>query len=134
MKSETVKIVGSDDIFGKTTLKTSGEDVKPHSKRVEKMRNYTRNEWGRCETTPKTSGEYVKIHSKRVEKIYKYTPNDCGTTQKMLQQRNRNHRILSVGFVLVLHSFRVWLFTSSPLVSSVVIHKFSTRFECSFTF
>ncbi len=28
----------------KTTLETSGEDVKLHSKRVEKMPNYTRNE------------------------------------------------------------------------------------------
>jgi hypothetical protein len=28
----------------KTTLETSGEDAKLHSKRVEKMRNYSRNE------------------------------------------------------------------------------------------
>ncbi len=32
----------------KTTLETSGEDVELHSKRVEKMGNYTRNEWRRC--------------------------------------------------------------------------------------
>jgi hypothetical protein len=31
----------------KTTLETSGEDVKLDSKRVEKMQNYTRNEWRR---------------------------------------------------------------------------------------
>ncbi len=31
----------------KTTLETSGEDVKLHSKRVEKMGNHTRNEWRR---------------------------------------------------------------------------------------
>jgi hypothetical protein len=31
----------------KTTLETSGEDLKLHSKRVEKMKNYTRNEWRR---------------------------------------------------------------------------------------
>jgi hypothetical protein len=30
-----------------TTLETSGEDVKLHPKRVEKMSNYTRNEWRR---------------------------------------------------------------------------------------
>ncbi len=53
----------------KTTLETSGEDVKLHSKRVEKMLNYARNEWGRCKTTLETSGEDVKLHSKRVEKM-----------------------------------------------------------------
>jgi hypothetical protein len=42
---------------------------KLHSKRVEKMWNYTRNEWRRCEITLGTSGEDVKSHSKRVEKI-----------------------------------------------------------------
>ncbi len=31
----------------KTTLEMSGENVNPHSKRVEKMRNYTRPEWER---------------------------------------------------------------------------------------
>ena len=40
---------------GQTTLETSGEDAKIHSKRVEKMLNYTRNEWGRCQTTLETS-------------------------------------------------------------------------------
>ncbi len=41
---------------------------KPHSKRVEKMWNYTRNEWRRCETTLETSGEDIKVHSKQAEK------------------------------------------------------------------
>jgi hypothetical protein len=41
----------------KTTLETSGEDAKLHSKRVEKMQNYTRNWWRRCETTLQTTGE-----------------------------------------------------------------------------
>ncbi len=40
--------------------RTSGEDGKPHSKRVEKMENYTRNEWRRYKTTLKTGGEDVK--------------------------------------------------------------------------
>ncbi len=31
----------------KTTLETSGEDIKLHSKRVGKILNYTRNEWRR---------------------------------------------------------------------------------------
>ncbi len=52
----------------KTTLETSGEDVKPHSTRVEKMKNHTRNEWRGRKTTLKKSGEDVKLHSKRVEK------------------------------------------------------------------
>jgi hypothetical protein len=43
----------------KTTLQTSGEDVKIN----------TRNEWGRCENTLVTSGEDVEIHSKRVGKM-----------------------------------------------------------------
>ncbi len=73
----------------KTTLEASGEDVKLHSKRVEKRWNYTRSEcifssnvgqsmrfnagnipkstrW----TTLETSGEDVKIHSQRVEKMW----------------------------------------------------------------
>jgi hypothetical protein len=59
------------------TLETSGEDAKLHSKRVEKMQNYTRNEWERRKTTHvlvqlsqlETSGEDVRLHSKRVEKM-----------------------------------------------------------------
>ena len=47
--------------------------AKPHSKRVEKMQNYTRNEWRRCQTTLETSGEDVKLHSKPVEKMSNYT-------------------------------------------------------------
>ncbi len=43
---------------GKTTLETSGEDVKLHSKRV-----------GRCETTLEKSGKDAKLHSGRVEKM-----------------------------------------------------------------
>ncbi len=50
----------------KYTLKSSGEDVKLHSKRVEKMQSYTRNEWG---ITLETGGEDSKLHSKRVQKM-----------------------------------------------------------------
>ncbi len=56
--------------ISKITLETSGEDAKLHSKRVEKMQNYTRNERRRCKTTPETRVEDVKLHSKRVEKTY----------------------------------------------------------------
>jgi hypothetical protein len=31
--------------FSKTTLETSGEDEELHSKRVEKIEKYARNEW-----------------------------------------------------------------------------------------
>jgi hypothetical protein len=41
----------------KTTLETNGKDVKLHSKRVEKIQNYTRNEWRRWKITLETSGE-----------------------------------------------------------------------------
>ncbi len=41
----------------KNTLETSGEDFELHSKRVEKISNYTRNEWRRFQTTLETSGE-----------------------------------------------------------------------------
>ncbi len=58
-----------------------------HSKRVEKMENYTPNEWRRWKTTLETGREYVKVHSKRVEmmlnlhskrveKMLKYTRNE----------------------------------------------------------
>ncbi len=40
--------------------------LKLHSKRVEKMQNYTRNECRRCKTTLETSVEDAKLHSKRV--------------------------------------------------------------------
>ena len=52
----TLKTSGEDV---KTTLETSWEDVKLHSKRVEKMWNYTRNERRRCVNTLETSGEDV---------------------------------------------------------------------------
>jgi hypothetical protein len=52
-----------------TTLETGGKDAKLHSKRLEKMQNYTRKEWRRCKTTLERSGEDAKLHSKRVEKI-----------------------------------------------------------------
>ncbi len=47
---EPYRPLGDEEVFKgcvggrKTTLETSGEDVKLHSKRVEKMYNYTRNE------------------------------------------------------------------------------------------
>ncbi len=49
----------------KVTFKT----VKLHSKRVEKISNYTRNEWRRFRITLEKSGEDFKLHSKRVVKI-----------------------------------------------------------------
>ena len=60
----------------KTTLETSGEDAKLHSKRLGKGHNYTRNEWRRCKTTLGTSGEDATLHSKRVGKGHNYTRNE----------------------------------------------------------
>ncbi len=34
-----------------------------------KVKNYTRNEWGRYKITLETGGKDVKLHSKRVEKM-----------------------------------------------------------------
>jgi hypothetical protein len=45
----------------KTTLETSGDDRKLHSKRVETIENYTRNEWGRPKITLETSGEDARF-------------------------------------------------------------------------
>ncbi len=38
------RVIGLEESIGKTTLETGGEDVKPHSTRVEKMHNHTQNE------------------------------------------------------------------------------------------
>ncbi len=60
----------SDDVrmeFKEACTKSMGIEI--HSKRVGKMENYTRNEWGRSKTTLETSGEDLKLHSKRVGKI-----------------------------------------------------------------
>jgi hypothetical protein len=51
------------------TLELGGEDEKIHSKRVGKIYNYTRSEWGKFTTTLEASGENLQLHSKRVEKI-----------------------------------------------------------------
>ncbi len=56
-----------------TSLVSSGEDVKLHSFRVDKMSNYTRLERRRCETALVSSGEDVKLHSFRAEKMKNYT-------------------------------------------------------------
>ncbi len=50
---------------GQTTLETSGEDEKQHSKRVEKMKNNF-----------ETGGEGAKPHSKSVEKMKNNTRNE----------------------------------------------------------
>jgi hypothetical protein len=42
------------------TVKGGFIDVKLHPKRVGKMSNYARNEWGRCKNTLGTSGEDVR--------------------------------------------------------------------------
>jgi hypothetical protein len=47
---------------------TGGFVLTPIPSRDLKVKNYTRNEWRRCETTLETIGEDVKLHSKRVEK------------------------------------------------------------------
>ncbi len=86
-----------------TTLETSEEDVKLHSKRVKKMWNYTRNGLGRCDTTLESS---VKI----------------SINSKPIKTRKLNRRFILTKSISVLKTlpFRVWF------------HIFYTRFECSF--
>jgi hypothetical protein len=68
----------------KTTLERSGEDVKLHSKRVEKIQKYTQNDGGHfCErhhvfisTSNFHYTTFTKLHSKRVEKMENYTQNE----------------------------------------------------------
>jgi hypothetical protein len=43
-----VEVESVERVQGENTLETSGEDGKLHSKRVDKIENYTRNEWRRC--------------------------------------------------------------------------------------
>jgi hypothetical protein len=57
----------------------SGEDVKLHTKRVEKMCKNTRNEWRRCAK-----------HSKRVEKMCKNTRNEWGRCAKTLETSGKD--------------------------------------------
>jgi hypothetical protein len=80
------------------TLETGGEDVKLHSKRVGKMWNYTRNEWGRCEITLETSGKIGRAHLKE-------------PTEYLMKETDEN-----------IEPIFGWTFTSFPLVSSVVLH------------
>ncbi len=61
-------------IIRKTTLETSGEDWKTHSKRVEKIGKHTPNEWRRCKNYTPNEWEKAKLHSKRVRKMQCYTP------------------------------------------------------------
>ncbi len=88
----------------KTTLETSGEVWKLHSKRVEKIwklhskpvwkfENHARNDWRRSKTTLETSGEDVNLHSKRVERTTVSSTNDG----ELLPS---NISILSVNLIL----------------------------------
>jgi hypothetical protein len=109
-----------------------------HSKRVGKMQNYTRNEWGRCKTTLETSGEDVKPHSKRVEKIQLFNlVRPWGQFVKFSKPSNKDE--LTKRLFINVNYYQV---RSSPLVSSVnfnLFHSFRVyffifyaRFECNF--
>ncbi len=58
VSTQSAVIITSPGENRKTTLETSGENAKLHSKRVEK-----------CEITLETSEEDMKFHSKRLEKM-----------------------------------------------------------------
>ncbi len=85
--------------FEKNTLETSEEDEKIHSKRVKKMKKYTRKGW---------EDEY--IHSKRVEKMNTYTRNEIGVeeiTDQAKQEAKMEKTLAKLKEVRVSHSFRV---------------------------
>jgi hypothetical protein len=123
----------------------SQECLKLHPKRVEKMWNYSRNEWWRCETTPETSGEDVKLHSKREENMWNYSRNECRRCDTTLETSGEDVILHSkrVENWPIISTSKVWLsslswydccistsftlvssvvFTSYQLVSSVVSH------------
>ncbi len=79
----------------KTTLETSEEDLKLHSKRVKKMENYTPNGWRRWKTTLQTGEEDGKLHSKRVKKMENYTPNEWRRWKTTLQTGEEDGKLHS---------------------------------------
>ncbi len=81
--------------------------VKIHSKRVEKMHNYTRNEWRRCTTTLETSGEDVKR-------------NECKTVGQVWWSAAGS--VVGQSLNLIFDYYFSKCFTSSPPVSSVVLN------------
>ncbi len=68
-------------------VKAINRVVKIHSKRVEKMWIYTRNEWERCQSTLETSGKDVNLNSKRVRKMSFYTRNECEISSFRLMEK-----------------------------------------------
>jgi hypothetical protein len=133
--------------------------LKLHSKRVEKMSNYTRNEWRR--STPWTLSVFccplsigtvisktlllsfnspclsLKIHSKRVEKIEKYTRNGWKRCKNTLETSVKYHLTICSTFSINPLSDTVndLLVTFTRLIGQVcpTCSIFSTRSECSFT-
>ncbi len=67
--------------------------LKIHSKRVEKIQNYTRNEWRRCKTTLEKSGEHTSSNLK--------------TSPPEFSCKNEDISLISFSTPKGLHSFRV---------------------------
>ncbi len=124
----------------KITLETSGEDAKIHSKRVEKMRKYTRTEWRRCENRLETSVEsqvdfliedessffdpISALEDEEKELVKKssmfYTRFECSFSSSPLVSSLFSHLLHSLRVYFYIFSTRFeFIFTSSPLVSSV---------------
>jgi hypothetical protein len=122
----------------------SCKDSKLHSKRVGKIQNHTPNEWERFKITLQTSVFFRgKVERLCFSCLWEMTPD------AEIVNTEFHKAIIKLDLP---HSFRVWfhifptrfecIFTSSPLISSVVSHlphsfrvyfyNFSTRFECGF--
>ena len=103
--------------------------LKLHSKRVEKMRNYTRNEWRRCEITLETSGEDAKLHSKRVEKMQNYTRNGWRRCKITLETSGEDTRLhFSNSCICLAGSKKVTpLFLITPASTIPYLWKLTTK-------
>ncbi len=117
---------GKNETVG-TTLETSGKDVKIHSKRVGKMWKYTRNEWRRwCQVNRVELLNLISQHMKNEEQ--RESLNKITNDQNFDFNKVKT-TLVSIVFLHLLHSFRVYFFIfsthfeciliSSPLVSSV---------------
>jgi hypothetical protein len=130
----------------KSTLETSGEDEKVHSKRVEKMKKYTRNEWinqkkyTRSEWRTGNIAKALQVFEVMCSEPFSYKP-DLIVYNSLLDGCARSKQIDTMRVWKIYTRFEC-IFQSFPLVSSIffdLLHSFrvyflifSTRSECIF--
>jgi hypothetical protein len=114
------------------TLETSKEDLKLHSKRVRKIENYTRFECI-CSFVRHLAEAASELPSLRKKSFTNGLNESVPTILAAVHKYTSSPLVSSV----VLHLsrsfrvwFRVWFYISSPLVSSVVLHLFHSFRVC----